>query len=311
MTDLHVVTGAFGYSGKRIARRLLAEGHRVRTLTGSTGRENGFGGAVEVRPFCWDDPAALRESLRGAAVLYNTYWIRFDHADFSHDLAVDRTRKLFAAAAEAGVGRIVHTSITNPSEDSPFAYFRGKAVLERRLRESGVPHSVLRPAVLFGDEDILVNNIAWCLRRLPVFGVFGRGDYRLQPIHVDDFAALAVERGKARGDETIDAVGPETFSYRELVEALGEAIGKRRPIVSVPPWLGYAAGWLLGKRLGDVLITREEIGGLMADLLHTSSPPVGTTHLGEWASEHAATLGTHYASELARRLDRRHAYEAL
>ncbi len=311
MSELHVVTGAFGYSGRYIAQRLLDAGHRVRTLTASPERDNPFRGAVEARPFHWDDPEPVAEALRGAAVLYNTYWIRFDHGDFGHALAVERSKRLFEAAARAGVGRIVHTSITNPSPKSPFPYFRGKAELERALGASGVPHSILRPAVLFGGKDILINNIAWCLRRLPIFGVFGRGDYRLEPIHVDDFAQLAVERGRASGDETIDAVGPESFTYHELVRTLGEIIGKRRPIVSVPPWLGYAAGWLLGKIKGDVLITREEIGGLMADLLYTGSPPRGRTRLTAWASKHADSLGRHYASELARRYDRRRAYEAL
>jgi uncharacterized protein YbjT (DUF2867 family) len=309
--ELHVVTGAFGYSGKYIARRLLDQGRRVRTLTNSTDRANPFAGAVEVSPYHFDDVPKLVEALRGAAVLYNTYWVRFNHAGFTHAAAVESTLTLFDAAKRAGVGRVVHVSITNPSEDSPLEYFRGKARLERALRESGLSHSILRPAVLFGGEDILINNIAWALRRLPVFGVFGGGQYRLQPIHVDDLAELAVDEGRQNADTTIDAIGPETFTYRELVRQLGMILGKPRPIVSVPPTIGYFAGWLLGRLMRDVLLTREEIEGLMQGLLATDSPPAGHTRLTDWARQNAATLGRNYARELARRRDRRRAYERL
>jgi uncharacterized protein YbjT (DUF2867 family) len=313
MSELHVVTGAFGYSGKYITARLLEAGQRVRTLTHSPHRANPFDGSVETRPFNFDDPAALAESLRGAAVLYNTYWIRFNTREpgFQHAVAVENTLKLFEAARQAGVSRVVHTSITNPSEDSPLEYFRGKAVLERTLKESGLSYAILRPNVLFGHEDILINNIAWTLRRLPVFGVFGDGQYRLQPMHVDDFAALAVEQGKGHADRVIDAIGPETFTYRRLVEEICDIIGVHRLIVSVPPAIGYAVGTLLGKLVGDVMITRDEVEGLMDDLLVTSSPPAGSTRLTDWARKHAETLGRHYASELARRKNRQAAYDQL
>jgi len=309
--ELHVVTGAFGYSGKYIARRLLDEGHRVRTLTNSVGRANPFGGEVEAVPYHFDDGSKLVEALRGVRVLYNTYWVRFNHADFKHASAVENTLKLFDAAKKAGVGRVVHVSITNPAEDSPLEYFRGKARLERALTESGLSYAILRPAVLFGREDILINNIAWVLRRLPIFGVFGDGQYRLQPIHVDDLAKLAVEQGREDNNRTIDAVGPETFAYRELVRQIGTIIGKPRPIVPVPRSVGYLTAWLFGLMVRDVVITRDEIEGLMQGLLSTDSPPAGETKLTDWARQHADTLGRHYASELARRRNRQLAYEQL
>lgn len=306
----HAVTGAFGYSGKYIAQRLLEEGRSVITLTNSRGRRNPFGDRIRVLPFHFDSPGKLAESLRGVSVLYNTYWVRFNHSSFSHADAVRNTEILFRAAKAAGVSRVVHVSITNPSEDSPLEYFSGKARLERSLVESGLSHAILRPTVLFGKEDILVNNIAWALRRLPVFGVFGSGQYRLQPIYVDDLAQLAVEQGRQTGNVTINAIGPETFTYRGLVESIGKIIGKNRRIVSVPPSVGYAVGWIIGKLVGDVMITREEIKGLMDDLLCVDTPPAGTTKLTDWARERSATLGLHYTSELARRQDRSAEYKS-
>ncbi|SJZ39511.1 NADH dehydrogenase [Trichlorobacter thiogenes] len=299
--ELHVVTGAFGYSGKYIAQRLLEQGHRVRTITSKQPVLDPFQGQVEHHPLAFDNHNQLVASLRGASVLYNTYWVRFNHANFKHIEAVDNTIRLFKAAKEAGVQRVVHVSITNPSEESTLEYFHGKAVLERALRESGMSYAILRPTVLFGKEDILINNIAWALRKLPVVGVFGDGSYRLQPIYVDDLAQLAVEQGAATESRTINAIGPETFSYRELVATIGSIIGKHRPIISVSPNLGYLACSVIGKLVGDVFITREEIEGLMADLLYVDAPPTGSTRLTDWARKHAATLGAAYASELGRR----------
>ena len=299
-----VVTGAFGYSGRYIARRLLDAGVEVRTLTNAPDSQSPFGSRVRAFPFSFDDRPRLVEAMRGATVLYNTYWVRFNHAKFTQADAVRNTLALFQAAREAGVQRVVHLSITNPSQDSPLEYFRGKATLEKALMDSGLSYSILRPAVLFGREDVLVNNIAWLLRRFPFFGVFGDGSYRLQPIYVDDMAKLAVAEGSGSESHVVDAIGPETFTYRELVAQIGRIIQKPRPIVSVPPAVGHLVGWVVGKIVGDVVITRAEIAGLMAGLLCTNSKPTGETSLTEWATANSATLGVRYASELGRRKDR-------
>jgi len=309
--EVHVVTGAFGFSGKYIARRLLDAGHDVRTLTNSPDRENPFQGQVKAYPYNFDDPEKLIDSLRGAAVIYNNYWVRFNYKDYSYDQAVANSLKLFEAAKRAGIKRIVHISITNPSEDSPFEYFSGKARLEKAIMKSGFSYAILRPAVLFGKEDMLINNIAWFLRRFPVFGVFGDGKYRLQPIYVDDMAKLAVEQGRRTENVIINAIGPETFTYRDLARKIGMAIGKRRPIISVSPQAGYFMGRLVSLLHHDVTITRDEIKGLMADLLYTDSPPAGKTKLTEWIKEHASLVGRHYRSELARRENRVKSYDTL
>jgi NADH dehydrogenase len=305
---IQMVTGAFGYSGRYIAERLLRLGCRVRTLTGSPGRASPLSGRIDACAWNFEDPARLTQSLRGVSVLYNTYWVRFNGPSFTFAEAVANTKVLFHAAKEAGVGRIVHVSITNPAKDSPWEYFRGKAELEQTLAELGVSYAILRPAVLFGREDVLINNIAWALRRFPLFAVFGDGSYRLQPIYVDDLAELAVTAGAARGSTILQAIGPETFTYRELVATIGRIIGRARPIVSVPPGLAYLAARAIGKLVGDVLLTRDEMQGLMAGLLCVDAPPAGKTRLSDWAARHADTLGRRYAHELRRRRDRTRAY---
>jgi NADH dehydrogenase len=301
MNQRIAVTGAFGYSGSRIARRLLKAGHDVLTLTNSSGRDHPLSGQIRAEPFNFDHPDKLARALEGTSVLINTYWVRFDHRRFDHATAVQNTLTLFEAAKRAGVARIIHVSITNPQEGSPLPYFHGKGRLERALRESGIAHTILRPAVLFGDGDILINNIAWALRRLPCFGVFGDGEYKLQPIHVEDFAELAVREATENGNRTIEAIGPETFTYRALAQTVGRIIGCPRPVFSVPPWFGYATGRLVGWWHHDEFITREEVTGLMENRLCVDAPPAGHTKLTEWAALHATSLGRTYASELARR----------
>ncbi|MDR0327597.1 MAG: NAD(P)H-binding protein [Planctomycetaceae bacterium] len=300
--DIHAVTGAFGYSGQYIARRLLQAGKTVRTLTNSSDRTGEFQGKIQVYPFAFDDPLRLIESLQDVSVLYNTYWVRFNHRHFNHSVAVENTLKLFAAAKKAGVKKIVHTSITNPTLDSPLAYFSGKATLEQALIDSGIAYTILRPTVLFGNEDILINNIAWMLWRFPVFGVFGDGQYKLQPIFVDDFAALAVQGGTSSENKIINAIGPETFSYRELVATMAQIIrGRKLPILSIPDGLGLAVGNVIGLFTGDVVITKAEIAGLKSNLLYVDAPPAGTTRLTDWLHEHKDSVGVRYASELSRR----------
>ena len=235
MTEIHAVTGAFGYSGRYIAAELLDRGRQVITLTGHPDRPNPFGEAVRAFPFNFEEPEKLAETLEGVRVLYNTYWVRFDYGETTFAQAVENTKMMFRAAKAAGVERIVHVSITNPTLDSPLPYFSGKAELEAFLADLGVPHTILRPTVIFGREDILINNMAYLLRRLPAFGIPGNGDFELQPIYVEDLAKLAADSGEKTGNETIDAIGPETFSFIELVRVLARTLGKRRLLLKMPP----------------------------------------------------------------------------
>ena len=297
---LVVVTGAYGYSGRHVTERLLARGDWVKTLTGRPVSDSPFGDRVSAEPYRFDHPPALTASLEGADALVNTYWVRFEHGRATYQKAVENTRRLFTAAREAGVRRVVHVSIANPSEDSSLPYYAGKAKLERSLRESGLSHAIVRPTVLFGGRDVLINNIAYLLRRLPVFGVPGRGRYPIQPVHVGDLADLIVARTLDAEDVIVDAVGPETLPFVELVRTIRNAVSPRTPVLPMPKSLVWAAGRVTGLFLGDIILTWQEIRGLSAGLLAVDSPPTGTTAFTEWLAEHADQLGRHYSSELDR-----------
>jgi NADH dehydrogenase len=301
-----VVTGAFSYSGAAIARELLASGRQVRTLTGNPQRAP-VGGEIEVRPLDFAKPAELTQSMRGAHTLYNTYWVRFAHGRTDHDAAVANSRALFEAAATAGVKRIVHVSITHPSLESAYPYFRGKARVEQTLRELGVPYAIARPAILFGGDGVLINNIAWLLRHLPVFAIGGRGTYRVRGIHVDDLARLCRQLGERTDSVVLDAVGPESLSFRELVETVRSAVGSRAVIVPIPAPLLTGVSRVLGLVLRDRLLTREEYRAMADGLADSSAPATGQIVFSEWVAQHADELGRHYANELDRHFRTHHA----
>lgn len=292
------ITGAFSYSGKYMAQHMLARGAEVTTLTAHPNRPDPFAGRVRAYPLNFQDEAGLEAALRGVDVFVNTYWVRFDRGPVTQRGAVENTRRLMRAAVRAGVKRIVHISITNPSVDSPLPYFWGKALNEQAVMETGIPYAILRPTVLFGREDILINNIAWLLRHFPFFFLPGDGNYRLQPIYVDDLAELVTQCAERSDNLIWDAVGPETFTFRQMVETIGEAIGRPRPLFALPPRLTWLAAQGIGLFTGDVVLTWDEVRGLMANLLVSAEPPRGTTRLSDWLRENRDVVGKQYASEV-------------
>lgn len=300
MSTYSAITGAFSYTGKYIARLLLEQGQQVTTLTSRQDDQNLFDGQIPAHPFQFHHPKALAETLRGVDTLYNTYWVRFDHGKATFNSAVENTRTLIRAAKDAGVRRFVHVSITNPTLESPLPYFSGKAQLEEDLKASGLSYAILRPTVIFGDEDILINNIAYLLRRFPVFAIPGAGEYQLQPIFVEDMAQLAVDAGHREENLTWDAVGPEIYTFSELVQLTRSVVGSRAGLINLPPSLVLILSRLIGFFVGDVVLTEEEIQGLMANLLISAKPPTGKTSLRAWLRANADHIGSRYASELKR-----------
>ncbi len=299
-----VITGAFSYTGKYATRILLDRGYRIRTLTYHPERENPFGDKVQVFPYNFDNPERLTETLSGASTLINTYWVRFPRGTATFDAAVQNTRTLITAAKSAGVKRIVHVSIANPSLESNLGYYKGKAQLEKAVVESGLAYTILRPTVIFGLEDILINNIAWFVRHFPVFAIPGDGRYRIRPIHVEDMARLIANAVDQKEIAVLDAVGPETYTFEELVNEIAAQLQRRIRLVHVPMQLAYLATRVAGWLVGDVVLTWEEYKGLMDDLLALAGPSSGETRLSEWLAANREHVGRRYASEVARHYSR-------
>ena len=300
MGDLIAVTGAYGYIGKYIAGRLLSQGKQVITLTNKQLGFNSSSDQIKKYPLDFTHPGALTAALSGVDTLYNTYWVRFNYGQMSFERAVANTQTLLQSAKNAGVRRIVHLSVTNPTVDSALPYYRGKALLELYIQQSGLSYAIIRPSVVFGFEDILMNNIAFLLRHSPVFAIPGSGQYRLQPIYVEDLANIALQAGASEQNQVIDAVGPDIFSFDALVHLISEAIDSNSWIIHLPPGLALFLSQVIGFLVKDIVLTKDELRGLMAELLISNQPPLGNTSIRVWLAASAKVFGVKYASELHR-----------
>lgn len=301
MPELNVVTGGLSYIGKYITKRLVSEGKQVLVLTGHPNRPNPFGNQITISPWNFDNEKALISSLQGATTLYNTYWVRFDYGQVSFNRAIENTKILIKAAEQAGVRKIVHLSVSNPSEESPFPYFRGKAVLEKAISQSKLSYAIIRPTLVFGgEEEILVNNIAWFLRRFPLFAISKSGAYHLQPVFVEEVAELAVNAAQNVDNQVLDAAGPDIITFGEMVRLIARMIGSRSIIFSLSPELSLLLLKIVGLMVDDIVLTRDELGALMKELLVSKNPPAGKVRMADWLDRNVATLGRRYASEFDR-----------
>ena len=299
MSTLDAVTGAFSYTGRFVAPRLLAQGRSVRTLTNHADPQSPLAAKIDVFPLDFEQPGRLVAALRGVDTLYNTYWVRSNHGAASFEAAVRNTGVLIDSAREAGVRRLVHVSIANPDK-SDLPYYRGKAQLEQRVRDSGLSYAIIRPTLLFGHGDVLINNISWFIRHLPVFGIPGDGQYRLQPVFVEDYADRIVSAGATTESLTVDVAGPEIFTFEGLVRMLRDAMARRTVLMRVPPTVALAGAMLVGVAVRDMALTGAEVRGLMAELLISHQPSTCPTRLSDWARQHQEELGIRWSSELGR-----------
>jgi uncharacterized protein YbjT (DUF2867 family) len=295
---MKVVTGAFSYTGSYIARELLARGEEVRTLSRAPAASgHPLAASVGFGRLQFADERTLEADLRGADTLFNTYWIRAPRAGVGFEQVVANVELLLRAAKRAGVHRVVQIGVSNSSERSPLSYFRGKALADHVVRESGLAYAIVRPTLIFGRDDVLLNNIVWAMRRFGLFLVPGRGDYPIQPVAAEDVARLAVE---ARDGEELDAAGPDRLEFAQLVRLLRAAGDVRARVVAAPPRLAHACATIVGAARRDSMLTRQELKGLMAGLLSSGEPPRGRIRLADWLADHGPALGRRYVSERRR-----------
>jgi NADH dehydrogenase len=296
-----VITGAFSFTGRFFARELLARGWTVSTLTNSSYPGDPLAAAVDAHPLDFADPAGLARAMGGADLFVNTFWIRYPHAGVTFESAVARTRVLLDAARSAKVGGVVQVGVVGAAHDSPHPYIRWKWHADEVLRDSGIPHAIVQPTLIFGAGDVLINNHAWLLRRVPLFFYAGRGDYCVQPVAGEDVATIGIELFEQglRG-QVVDAGGPEQMTYVDFVRLIRDAIGVRRPILPCPQPVLLATGALLGAIAGDRIVTRDELRALRAGTLCSNEAPNGTRTLAEWLDVHAADLGRRFVGRHTR-----------
>mmetsp|Transcript_65137 Transcript_65137/g.136455 ORF Transcript_65137/g.136455 Transcript_65137/m.136455 type:complete len:328 (+) Transcript_65137:421-1404(+) len=318
------ITGGLSYTGRYLAKLLLDEGHSVVSLSrrrvpiAPAPLTDADLRKVAVKPLDFSDDKELRASLDGCDALVCTYFIRFAMDGDSHAAAAERVGKLFRIARQVGVKRVVFTSHTHASEDSPYPYLANKAKACRMLRETGLPsYAIARPCGVFGDtagESILMNNAAWVLRRVPLVLLPGDGSARFQPIHVRDFAELLRDlaglgpNGAGSDAQERDACGPDAPTSRELFSHIATSVGS-------PAFVG-AGGSLLSTKLvttlskpidwytGDVLLDQDDLDFLNNGLTVADDPTDPAIKkrrsLMDWISSVGPSLGNEYVSSVAR-----------
>lgn len=298
------VTGATSYTGRFIAKRLVAAGRKVVDLTRAPRHPHPLGESASSAILDFDHPERLARALDGVDTLYNTFWIRFERGPVTYAWAIDCSRILIGAARAARVRRIVHISVINAARDAPTAYFRAKAQVEEAVVAAGMSYAIVRPTVTFGPGDILVNNLAWTLRRFPVFAIPGDGRYPIQPVHVEEVADLAVRIASEPEHRIVDCGGPDIFAFDDFVGVVRAAVGSHAILVHAPVAAALAGARIIGLAVRDVVLTRHEVTELQARLMFSNQPPTGTIGLAGWLHDHAESVGRQWSSELDRHFRR-------
>ena len=298
------VSGAWSYSGRDVAARLLRAGYTVVSLTNRPVPDpDPHAGAVARIPYDFA-PGALERSLDGVEVLACAYWTRHDRAPVghqgpwtSHALAVERSARIIDAAVRAGVSRLVWTSIANPGLDPDLSYYAGKAAVERLVEGSGLPHAILRPACFFGPGGILIENVAWAARHLPCVPIPAGPRYRIRPIHIDDYARAVVDAVGATGTFVRDATGPDRIEFGELVDYLASLTGGRARVVRLPIPACAVLYRLASGVMRETILTTDELKGLARNRLDSVEEPVGRIGLRAWLQDNVSMIGSRFLRE--------------
>jgi uncharacterized protein YbjT (DUF2867 family) len=294
------LTGAFSYTGRYIGQELLRRKISFQSLTNHP-RPSVFPSAsIPVAPLQFQDAPSLIATLRKSTILVNTYWIRYPAKGISHETAVQNIEFLVQCAKQAGIHKIIHISVSNPSKDSQLSYYKGKAEAEEIIQQSGIPFTILRPTLVFGKEDVLLHNIAWLLRYFPFFVFPSPSTCFIQPIFAEEVGCFAVESIHSYPNQTMDLAGPEVVSMKEMVQKIGRATGYTRPIYSTSLGITMAAVRILNTILHDRIITEEEILGLQNNLLVSSQPPLGKISFSDWLVQEGSSLCSHYINDYKR-----------
>ena len=296
---LNLVTGAFGFTGKYISDLLIKKGEKVRTLTSKTDI-NLYNENIEVFQYNFEDKEYLIKAMSGAEKLFNTYWIRFPYKSHTFEKVVFRTKILIDCAKEADIKKIIHISVSNANSKSKLNYFKYKGIVEEMIKDSKIDYFILRPTIIFGKESILINNIAWFLRKFPIFIVFGKGKYLVQPIFIEDIAKIAVLESDNSANKIIDIVGPEVFEFKEMVNFIKTKISSKCKILYLPTFLFQIFIPILNFLTKDVVLTKEELKALKENLLYSKEEPIGQKKFTDWIEENKFDVGKEYFSELLR-----------
>lgn len=301
MARRYVVAGGTGFTGTYVVRNLLSNGeNKISVLSSHPRRSHEFAQGIEVNPYNFGQYDEMVKNFRDADCFINTYWVRLNFRNSSFREAVRNSQKLVDACKESGVKRIVHISVANPSHDYAYEYYRGKMEVEDYIRKSGISYAILRPTLLFGDEEILVNNITWLIRKYGFFFIFGDGKYKVTPVFVNDVAREVVRQSQLEENVTEDVVGPESYAFEEIVKLIARETGNKLRIYHLSTFFMSPVCGLLSLLRHDTVVTPEELRVVIDNKLYSGSEPLGMTKFSTWVKENSEKFGKEYHSEVER-----------
>ena len=279
-----LVTGATGFVGPYIVRRLVDEGHQVRVLERKRGSWQRAGlPCQEAVQGDVTDPASLARAVEGQEVVVHLVAIINGRPEQFERVMSQGTRDLVAAAKEAGVQRFVLMSALGTSEETKdlVPYYRAKWAMERAVEGSGLEHVIMRPSFVFGRDGGALQQFLRIAKLAPVTPIVGPGTQRIQPIWVEDVAAYfaeAVVRPEA-ANRTFELGGPDVVTWNEFWARLKTSLGTKRPSVHLPFALMRVQAAVL-ERLPKPPVTRDQLTMLAAgDNIVTNSDAVDTFRL--------------------------------
>jgi len=274
-----LVLGGSGFVGSSLCEKLVersggADGRIVvPTRRPARARHIQLLPTVEVAPWNPDDDAQLDALVRGRDAVVNLIAILHGSEAELRRVHVELPARLARACAKGGVKRVIHVSALGAAPDAPSRYLRSKAAGEAALMNAPLDLVVLRPSVMFGERDHLMNRFAALQRVFPVIPLAG-ALARLQPVWVEDVAAAIIRSLELRrGGEIIECVGPAVYTLRELVELAGRWSGRPRRVVPLPDALGRLQALLLELLPGEPLMSRDNLDSLKVPAVASGHMP--------------------------------------
>ena len=256
------VTGATGFVGSHLVRRLLRDRHQVRALVRKpTDRWANQPGVTLVEGSI-DNVAAMTDAFRGADCVYHLVGLIAETRTQTFETTVvGGTRNVVQAAVAAGAGKLVYLSAMGTEAEALSRYHRTKYEAEQTVIGSGLPYVILRPSVIYGPGDGFVSLLAKLIRRSPVTPVFGSGRYQLQPVYIDDMTEIMTRAltSKSVLGQIVDCGGPEKLEYVSILDHIGAVLGKRRFRLHLPMAAARLMAVVLETFLRPAPLTRDQL----------------------------------------------------
>jgi uncharacterized protein YbjT (DUF2867 family) len=278
-----LVLGGTGFVGRSICEQLVARGNVqvvVPSRRPASAKHLLMMSSVRVAKADVHDLAQLKALVQGCSAVINLVaMLHGSSAEFEH-VHVELPRKLAQACASNGVNRVVHVSALGVGPSAPSNYLRSKTAGETMLRAANLALTTLRPSVIFGAHDKFLNLFAKLQAFFPVIPLAG-ASAQFQPVWVEDVATAVVRSINHRHSigQTIECAGPEIYTLKALVQAVGRWSGHVRPVLPLPNSVGYLQALMMELLPGSPLMSRDNILSMRAPNVASGKRP-GLSTLG-------------------------------